>query len=122
MEPVVRLRHGTTRRRAEAIRLHGPDPNFKEPGGQPDPADIAGFSTALANVDCLTGNPEDIARRKSKLFPDEGGPAILEIEVSETICQLAIRADGGEVRFQPEYGLAELRERWPDLHKKIELL
>lgn len=116
------LQHGTTRQRAEAILQHGPDPYFREPGGQPDPPDVAGFSTALPGVDCLTGTPEAAARGKDNLFPNEGGPAILEIEVPDDVFQLAVHAEGGEVRFQPGDGLEELRQRWPDLAKRIQLL
>jgi hypothetical protein len=121
-EPVVRLRHGTTRRRAEAILLHGPDPKFREPGGQPDPPDIGGFSTAVSGVDCVTGNPDEVAVRKSRLFPDEGGPAIVHMEVPRSVCELAINVGSGEIRFQPGYGLAELLDCWADLQKTIELL
>jgi hypothetical protein len=52
------------------------------------------------------------------LFPDEGGPAILEIEVPEEIIAL-----GGdlleEVRFEPGSGLEELLAAWPTLAKRI---
>lgn len=113
------LWHGTTRHRAESIRENGPDPTFREPGGQPDPEDIGGFSAAPPEVVCLTGTPADVARAKDKLFPNEGGPAILEVEVPEDVYQLAIHAEGGEVRFQPGDGLEELLELWPDLPKRV---
>jgi hypothetical protein len=93
-----------------------------EPGGQPDPEDIAGFSTALPEVDCPTGNPKVAAWGKAKLFPNEGGPAILEIEVPDGIYQLAIHAEGGEVRFQLGNGLEELLQHWANLTKRIKLL
>lgn len=113
------LWHGTTKRRAEAILANGPDPRYREQGGQPDPEEIAGFSTALPHVDCLTGNPKICARNKDRIFPNEGGPAILEIEVPEDICTLAIRVFGGELRFQFGDGLEELLEHWPELPKRI---
>jgi hypothetical protein len=36
----------------------------------------------------------------ARLFPQEGGAAILEIEVPESIAKLGINA-GGEIRFIP---------------------
>ncbi len=111
---LVRLRHGTTRRRAEAILRNGPDPNFVEPGG-PDAAE--GFSTARTPGPCPTGSPEEMAKSKARLFPDEGGPAILEFDVPETIVE---KADlGDEVRFEPGFGLEELLAVWPSLPKRI---
>ncbi len=54
---------------------------------------------------------------KARLFPNEGGPAIIEIEVPESI---VAKADlGGEVRFEPGYGLAELLAAWPSIPKRI---
>ena len=112
-ERLVRLRHGTTRDRAEAILRAGPDPAFKEPGGQ-DTAE--GFSTVRAEGPYPYGSPEVVAAGKAKSFPDEGGPAIIEIEVPESIVR---KADlGGEVRFEPGFGLEELLEAWPSLPKR----
>ncbi len=57
------------------------------------------------------------ARNKNLLFPNEGGPVILEIEVPES---LVGKADiGGEVRFEPGFGLEELLAAWPSLPKRI---
>jgi hypothetical protein len=109
------LRHGTTRRRAEAILRDGPNPNFLEPGSQ----EKAGrFSAAPLEGPFPVGTPEFYAERKAALFPDEGGPAVLEIEVPEVIAQ---RTDdtGGEYRFLPGYGLTELLQAWPSLPKRI---
>jgi hypothetical protein len=114
-EPLVPLRHGTTRQRAEAIRQHGPDAGFVEPGGL-DRAD--GFSTCPAAGPYPVGSPSDYARGKARLFPNEGGPAVLEVEVPESIVRLGIDA-GGEVRFQPGYGLEELLDAWPALPKRV---
>lgn len=109
------LWHGTTRQRAEAILRHGPNRNFREPGGF-DKAE--GFSTAPPHGPYLYGDPQQVASGKAALFPDEGGPAILEIEIPEEIVALAIN-EITEVRFQPGYGLEELLAAWPVLPKRI---
>src|SRR5437899_12205190 len=113
-ESLVRLRHGTTRLRAEAILRHGPDPNYKEPGG----SDLAeGFSTTRVQGSYPYGSPDAIAAGKARLFPNEGGPAIVEIEVPESIVQ---KADlEGEVRFERGFGLEELLAAWPLITKRI---
>jgi hypothetical protein len=113
-EPLVLLRHGTTRHRAEAIVRNGPDPNYKQPG---DPLPAAGFSTARIQSSYPTGSPDDVAAKKARLFPNEGGPAIIEIEVPLSSVQ---KADiGSEVRFERGFGLEELLEAWPSLTKRI---
>src|SRR2546429_664915 len=89
------LRHGTTRQRADAILRNGPDVDFMEPGGT-DPA--RGFLTYPPGVPASVGTPEQYAAGKANLFPTEGGPAIIEIEVPDDIADLAIDA-GGEIRF-----------------------
>jgi hypothetical protein len=112
---MVILHHGTTRRRAEAILKNGPDPRFVEPGAI-EPA--GGFSTAYPTGPYPVGSPTFYALGKARLFPAEGGPAILEIEVPES---LAAKGDntGGEIRFLPGFGLEELLEAWPTLPKRI---
>lgn len=122
----VILHHGTTLNRARAIVADGPDPAFREPGslGLP-PAE--GFSTVIGDGrPCGTGTPEMAARHKAALFPDEGGPAILELVVPEWIMAIlyadplsAGLARSGEIRFEPESGLNELRTEWPNLSKRI---
>jgi hypothetical protein len=58
-----------------------------------------------------------VATGKARLFPTEGGAAIVEIEVPESIVQ---KADlGGEVRFDPGFGLEELLAAWPSIPKRI---
>ena len=109
------LRHGTTRERADSILQNGPDANFKEPGG-PDPA--RGFSTYLIGGPSSVGTSEQYASGKASLFPSEGGPAIVEIEAPEDIIDLAIDA-GGEIRFEPGFGLEELRQAWPNIARRI---
>ena len=109
------LRHGTTRQRAEAILKVGPDPSFLEPGGF-DPAH--GFSTSPVGGPTSVGTPEQYAAGKAKHFPNEGGPVIVEIEVPADIIDLAIDA-GGEIRFEPGFGLEELRQAWPRISKRM---
>ena len=112
-EPTVRLRHGTTRLRAEHILLNGPEPN-RVVGG--DTAN--GLSTAPLQGFYPLGAPEDYARGKARLFPQEGGPAILEIDVPESIVALALHP-GGEVWFGPGFGLEELLAAWPWIAKRV---
>ncbi len=61
--------------------MNGPDPDYREPGtGILPPAE--GFSTVIGDGrPCGTGTPEVAARNKDALFPNEGGPAILEVSV-----------------------------------------
>lgn len=66
------------------------------------------------------------ARNKDVLFPNEGGPAILEVSVPAWIMALlyadplaAGLARGGEIRFEPESGLDELRTEWHNLKKRV---
>jgi hypothetical protein len=113
-EPLVRLRHGTTRQRAEAIFKNGPNPKFREPGGS-DQAE--GFSTARLVGPYPNGSPKEVANSKARLFPKEGGAVFLEIDVPEAIVR---QADlGGEVRFEHDFGLKELLAVWPSLPKRI---
>ncbi|MGH7136685.1 MAG: hypothetical protein ACREHD_13160 [Pirellulales bacterium] len=124
--PVSALHHGTTLRRARAIEAHGPDPSFCEPdSGNLPPAE--GFSTVIAaGRTCATGSPEMAARQKDALFPDEGGPAILEVNVPQWIMAIVYAdplaaglAKSGEIRFDPESGLNELRAEWHKLTKRV---
>jgi hypothetical protein len=66
------------------------------------------------------------ARSKHALFPDEGGPAILEVSVPAWIMAIfyadplsAALARSGEIRFEPESGLTELRAEWRNLPKRV---
>jgi hypothetical protein len=120
------LHHGTTLQRARAIETHGPDPDYREPGmGSFPPAE--GFSTVIGDGrPCSTGTPEVAARNKHALFPNEGGPAILEVSVPARIMALlyadpiaAGLARGGEIRFDTESGLNELRAEWRTLTKRV---
>jgi len=113
-EPLIRLRHGTTKQRAEAILRDGPNPKFREPGGSDN---AEGFSTARLTGPYPNGSPEKAAIGKADLFPNEGGPVFLEIEVPEVIVRQADLR--GEVRFEYGFGLTELLAAWPSLSKRI---
>jgi hypothetical protein len=114
------LLHGTTRHRAERILNHGPDPNLVEPGGGPR---AEGFSTCLEGGPFPLGTPEEYARRKAAGFPNEGGPAILAVDVPDDIIDLAVNEffplSQGIVQFDEGAGLEELRAAWPSLPKEI---
>jgi hypothetical protein len=110
----VTLRHGTTRKRAEAILKDGPNPKYKEPGGFET---AKGFSTVQIGLPCPSGSPEIVATGKALLFPDEGGPAIIEFLAPDALVQMA--DVGSEVRFEPGFGLEELLAAWPTLTKRI---
>lgn len=112
-EPTVRLWHGTTRLRAEHLLQNGPDLNLVVGG---DTAE--GLSTAYPHGPYPLGDPRDYARRKARLFPQEGGPAILEIDVPASIVALAVHP-GGEVWFGPGFGLEELLAAWPRISKRV---
>ena len=108
------LRHGTTRKRAEAILRDGPDLNFVEPLSL---YREEAFFAAPAEGPFPVGTPEFYASSKARLYPDEGGPAVLEFEVPVEIVRLALYV--GDYRFDWEGGLAELLEAWPTLPKRI---
>lgn len=66
------------------------------------------------------------ARNKDSLFPDEGGPAILEVGVPAWIMAIlyvdplaAGLARSGEIRFESESGLNQLRAEWHTLEKRV---
>ncbi len=107
------LLHGTTRRRAERIIELGPDPRFREPGGQ---ATDDGFSLNLETGPFHFGIPDDYARGKAEEFSDEGGAVILVLEVPDEIVQTAITEwlplSQGLVQFDPGSGLEELKTAW----------
>ncbi len=123
----MRLQHGTTLERAQTIQQNGPDPNFLEPGGT-EPAN--GLSTARAQGPFRLGSPEKYARLKSNNFPNEGGPVILELELTEELAAELIGRAGhdvpgkamdlvDEILFAPGYGLDELLAVWDQIPKRI---
>ena len=114
------LLHGTTRQRAERIIQQGPDPSFQEPGGR----DVSEeFSMNLEIGPFLFGSVEAYARGKAWQFPTEGGPAVLAVDIPESIVRLAesewFPIDQGLVQFDLGAGLEELLAAWPDLVKTI---
>jgi hypothetical protein len=125
----VLLLHGTTRQRAESIVKNGPDARYREPNG----TTADGFSTAPAAGPFDFGSPEDYARGKAANFPNEGGPAIVALDLPDELADRIVgdfgklvrgRAfhAGTEVRFDPGGGLEELLAVWPQLTKTISLL
>lgn len=77
-----------------------------------------GFSTYPVGISPSVGAPDQYAAGKAKLFPNQGGPAIIEIDVPDDIADLAIDA-GGELRFEPGYGLEELLQAWSNIAKRM---
>src|SRR5205807_2586367 len=127
--PSVLLLHGTTRQRAESIVKNGPDAHYREPNG----TTADGFSTAPAQGPFDFGSPEDYARGKTANFPNEGGPAIVAIDLPDELAEAIIGAigevvpgkafhAGSEVRFDPGGGLEGLLAVWPQLTMAISLL
>jgi hypothetical protein len=121
--------HGPTRKRATRIMEFGPDPNYIEWEGGPRAESFATLCEACLEESRNTGKaapfgrPEDYARGKANLFPDEGGGVILAVEVPEDIILLACneffpRAHG-LIQFDLGSGLVELRTAWPNLNKTI---
>src|SRR5436189_1505731 len=84
----LKLIHGTTRQRAERLLGNPPDDNFIEPGATRS-ARAGGFSTVPAGAtETPLGTAADYARGKHNLFPNEGGPVILEVDVPEWIVDI----------------------------------
>jgi len=118
------LLHGTTLHRAKQIAAHGPNPGFVEPGGS---AKVESFSTYLECGPFLFGTPEEYACSKAKKFEDEGGAAIIAVDVPDDIIALAVDEllfplSQGLVQFDIGAGLEELRAAWSTLHTEIRLV
>lgn len=115
------LLHGTTLQRARELIIHGPDPWFIEPGGD---SRAEGFSTCLEAGPFPLGTPREYAVRKSSLFPGEGGPVILRVDVPDEIIELAVDPvffplSQGVVQFDEGAGLEELLAIWPLLTRQF---
>ena len=122
------LHHGTTRNRAEQLLVSPPELDYREPGSGRRRTDRwGGFSTSLAgSPDIGLQTPADYARQKAGVFPTEGGPVILEIEVPAELVDRLLSdrlsrwmADSSEVRFDADSGLDDLRRVWLSLTKRI---
>ena len=117
------LLHGTTRRRAEHIAAHGPDPRYREPGGG---TRDDGFSMNLETGPFNFGHQEEYARGKATEYPDEGGPVILAVDVRDEIVARSATEwfplSQGLVQFDTGAGLEELLAAWPALPKEIRSL
>ncbi len=119
--------HGTTRHRAEAIIKNGPDAKYRETGGTES---AEGFSVAPAFGPFDNGEPIEYARLKAKLFPAEGGPAIVEFNIPDEMARDFIGGSGlledgkalnavCEVRFEVSFGLEQLLDAWESLEKRV---
>jgi hypothetical protein len=118
------LVHGTTHYRAEQILAQGPDPEFQEPGGS---TRAEAFSTYLESGPFPLGAPEEYARGKAAGFRNEGGAAIVVVDVPDPIIALAVDEvlfplSQGLVQFDAGKGLEELIAAWPTLAKQIRLV
>jgi hypothetical protein len=106
--------HGTTWLRATRIVAGGPDPKLM--GGD-------GFSTYLEAGPFLFGTPEEYACAKAAAFPNEGGAAILAVDVPDDIVALTLDEyfplSQGLVQFDDAKGLSELRAAWSSLWTEI---
>ncbi len=116
------LLHGTTQRRAKLIENRGPDPDFVEPNGM-DKAESFAVSLVFGPFEAV-GRPEDYACRKAAGFPDEGGPAILVVDVPDDVLARAVDEkyfplSQGFVQFDEGAGLEELRAAWPTLRRRV---
>ena len=119
------LFHGTTLWRARRIMESGPDADFMEPGSK-GPARSFSACLPFGPFGC-TGKPEDYAWGKSLAADregrDEGGPALLLMDVPDGIMELAVDEflplAQGFVQFDPGAGLEELRAAWPRLEKRV---
>ena len=104
----------------QADRDRWTDPDFVEPG---DAVRAEGFSTCLEGGPFPMGTPEEYARRKAALFPNEDGPAILAVDVPDDVIAAAVNAyfplSQGLVQFDERAGLEELRAVWSTLWKEI---
>jgi len=110
--------HGTTLWRAHQIILNGPNPSYVEPF---DTMPSLGFCVALEMTDYALGSPEFYARSKASIFPSEGGPVILELEIDEKILRLS-ETEAHDYQFERGHGIEELLDVWHNIPKRIRVL
>lgn len=119
------LFHGTTLWRARQILETGPNPDFIEMGGD-SPAENFSACLPFGPFEC-TERPEEYAWGKSRAAVhegrEEGGPALLIVDVSDDIIALAVDAwfplSQGFVQFDRGPPLDALRTAWTRLEKRI---
>jgi hypothetical protein len=122
---MVILFHGTTLWRARQLFEKGPDPDFIEPGGN-TPAESFSACLPFGPFEC-TDTPEEYAWGKSRAANregrEEGGPAILIMDVPDDIIALAVDEwfplSQGFVQFDRGPALGALLAAWPTLEKRI---
>ena len=84
------LTHGKTSSRAERIVAHGTDGHFAEPGG----IGVAeNFCFAAEGVISAVGDSVTYPQSKAAGFPNERGPAILPVDVTEEVVRMAAVED-----------------------------
>jgi hypothetical protein len=100
--------------------VDGPDPTFIQPGGG---TRAENFSTYFERGPFPFGPPEEYACRKAAAFPNEGGAAILAVDVTDDIIALAVDEyfplSQGLVQFDEGRGLEELRAAWSTLWTEV---
>jgi hypothetical protein len=119
------LFHGTTLWRARQILAGGPNPDYIEPGGN-TPAESFSACFPFGPFEC-TERPEEyawgIARAAAREGREEGGPAMLIVDVPDDIITLAVDEwfplTQGFVQFEQGPSLEALRAAWPPLEKRI---
>lgn len=118
------LFHGTTLDRALLIEANGPDADYVEPGGI---VTAENFSACLPfGPFTASGRPETYAVNKNEAVVrdgrDEGGPAILIMDVPDDIIDLAVDEflplSQGFVQFDPGPALDALLAAWPTLEMR----
>jgi hypothetical protein len=122
---MVILFHGTTVWRARQLLGKGPDPDFIEPGGN-TPAESFSACLPFGPFEC-TDTPEEYAwgkaRAAARELRDEGGPAILIVDVPDDIIASAVDAwfplTQGFVQFDRGPSLQTLQGAWAALEKRI---
>jgi hypothetical protein len=122
---IVILFHGTTLGRVRQILATGPNPDFIEPGGNMPTENFSGC-LPFGPFEC-TERPEEYAWGKARAAAregrDEGGPAILIVDIPDDIIALAVDAwfplSQGFVQFDRGPNLEALLTAWPGLEKRV---
>ncbi len=71
-------------------------------------------------------HPEQYATEKAKNFPNEGGPAILAVEIPDHLVELAIddwfTLEQGVLVFDESHGIRQLMASWDGLAKVVRII